>query len=93
MELVEMNLGALVAAVAVMVGVAQAVIGMMAKFGLKGYTMLISSAVAMLALVFAVRYGWAYEPVRLALGAILAVLTAAGYWRYRNGEPTESLGA
>jgi hypothetical protein len=87
-ELIETNLAALFALAVALIGVAQAVIGMMTKFNLKGYALLGSSAVVMVGLVLAVRYGWEYEALRLVLAAIIATLTSAGYWRYRNGEVT-----
>lgn len=69
----------------VLVGVAQAVLGMLTKFGLRSYALLGAGAAVTTALVLIVRYGWEIEPLRLVVLSLLAVLSAAGYWRYRNG--------
>jgi hypothetical protein len=83
------NLDTLLAGALVLLGVAQAVIGMMTKFGLKGLALLGSSAAVLVALSFATYYGWEYVPVRLVLIPVFATLAAGGYWRYRNGSPVE----
>jgi len=76
---------ALLVGSAVLIGVAQAVLGMLTKFGLRSYALLGAGAAVTTALVLIVRYGWELEPLRLVVLSLLSVLSAAGYWRYRNG--------
>jgi uncharacterized membrane protein YccC len=75
-----------IVALASIVGVAQAVIGMVRKFGLRGNALLATSAIITTVLVLLTTYAWDYEPLRLVVVSVMGTLTAAGYWRYRNGE-------
>jgi hypothetical protein len=59
---------------------------MLKGFGLKSFPLLGAAMVITTGLVLFVRYGWEIEPLRLIVLSVLGVLTAAGYWRYRNGQ-------
>lgn len=75
-----------IVALAAAVGVAQAVIGAVRKFGLTGNALLAVSCIVTALLALLVRYAWGIEWLRIVVQSVLATLAAAGYWRYRRGD-------
>jgi hypothetical protein len=70
------------------VGAIQAVINAVRKFGLTGNLALLVSFIVVEAAVVAVYYLGAYPLFQYSGMALLGVLSSAGFWRFRVGEPT-----
>jgi membrane protein implicated in regulation of membrane protease activity len=71
---------------AVGLGVVQAIIGMLKKFGVKGNMLLVWSMPIAIALTVAVYYLGAYPLFQQVMQTVMLVLSAGGWWRFRNGE-------